>query len=137
MKSRRHFLKCCTALLGGAALPGLDALAAGPAANPTGFAAFAASLDSVFELVTESGRVLPVLLSKVEIYQPPHRPGLTSEENFNAHFTSRDGAPLKQGTYMFRHPVMGEIPLFVVPHKEPSAGSTDYVATFHGSAVAA
>lgn len=137
MNTRRHFIKCCGALLGSAAVPGLECLAASPAPDPLGFAAFSARLDSGFSLIAQDRSVRPVVLSKVAAYQSPHRPDFTTDENFTAHFASRGGEPLAQGTYLFRHPEMGEVPLFVVPHISPDDGRTVYVATFHGRPVTA
>jgi len=137
MNTRRHFIKCCSALLGSAAVPGFGALAAGRSASPLGFAAFSSHLKSAFGLVTGAGTVIPVVLTEVEIYQAPHCPDHRSEENFSVCFSAASGDALEQGTYMFRHPVMGDVALFVVPNKSASSGCTDYIATFHGSPVPA
>lgn len=135
MNSRRHFLKCCSgALLGSAALPAFGSVL--PSAD-TSFAAFAGRLKSAFTLIPDSGGALGVILSKVEIHQPTHRPDQVSEANFNVHFTSTSADALEQGTYTFRHPSMGDVQLFVVPHKIQSSGQTEYIATFHGSPVTA
>ena len=135
MNSRRHFLKCCSgALLGSAVVPAFGASL--PCADPS-FAAFAGCLKSAFTLIPDAGAALGVILSKVEIHQPTHRPDQVSEANFNVHFTSTSTDALDQGTYTFRHPSMGEVRLFVVPHKIQSSGHTEYIATFHGSPVTA
>ncbi len=135
MNSRRHFLKCCSgALLGSAVVPAFGASL--PSADLS-FAAFTGHLKSAFTLIPDAGKALGVILSKVEIQQPTHRPDQVSDENFNVHFTSPSADALEQGTYTFRHPSMGDVQLFVVPHKIASTGHTEYIATFHGCPVTA
>lgn len=139
MNTRRRFLKCCsTAVLGSTALPALGAIMPRSLSGvmPMDYAAFSGMLNHGFELIPESGAALKVLLSKAELYQPSHRPEAVSEENFNLHFTAAEGTALDEGTYLFRHASRGEMQLFVVPHKNADQG-TDYVATFHRSAVKA
>lgn len=87
---------------------------------------FARHLDSAFTV--SSNDVTPRPLTLIEA--TPGRDGGQDRTPFSLVFHSASAEVLPQSTYLFDHPEMGQIDIFLVPLRE-APGGIDYVATFN------
>lgn len=87
-------------------------------------ALFQPYLDTMFDVRTNEGTRLPLVLSRVT-----EQPVTRDVEQFSLSFHARGGATLPSGTHAFQHPALGAFYLFIAP-VGASIERTEYEACF-------
>jgi len=118
MKTRRHFLRDCSLVAATAAVAPVSGWTVNPrvrelAPGSSLFGGFAGAVNSPFSVQTSAGLV-KLVLERVSP-APPALPGAEDEgnERFSLFFRGPNRKPLEQDTYVFEHPRLGRLPIFI------------------------
>jgi hypothetical protein len=136
--SRADFLRACGVALLGVSVGGHEQLMEGAArlvmehgraegSFPLRYGAdqFRGHVSTSFSVRSAGGRRERMVLSKIV-----ERPLTKNVEQFSLIFHARPGASFSQGTYAFRHGVLGDFDWFIVPINSPNTQRAIYEACF-------
>ena len=101
--------------------------------------AFQAHLSDYFQTTDGFGKPMSLLLLAInDLPTPPSFPSKQKETewremSFSLIFRGSLALPLRQNTYKLKHPVLGELQIFLVPvgKVNPNAAGRDYEAVFN------
>lgn len=118
MKTRRHFLRSCSVVAATAAIAPVSGWAVNSRVrelelDSSLFGGFAGVVNTPFSVRAPSGVVKLVLVQVSPA--PPALPGAEDDgnERFSLFFHGPNREPLEQGTYIFEHPRMGRLAIFI------------------------
>ena len=142
MKTRREFLRDCSLIAGTVALAPTAAFAQPLASNanltgPPGFEQFRRLLNTRFTVRTASDTTSLLLVQVTEFRSLTANLETAANESFSLFFHGPAQLPLPQDTYMFEHPRLGQLSMFIVPVGSVAATHCRYEAVFSRPASAA